>query len=226
MTGRGLPRALEAIAAFAGLLVLSPLLAAVALAVAMSSKGGVVFRQTRVGRGGAPFVLYKFRTMRGDGEGPRYTAGDDPRVTAMGRILRRTKLDELPALANVLVGDMSFVGPRPEVPEYVDPKAPLWRRVLEARPGLTDPVTLRLRNEQELLAGVEGDRRRFYEEALLPFKLRGYLAYLERRTAWSDLAVLGRTLLLIVLPGLAKVPSREEIEGAGADRDWMKSDET
>lgn len=222
MTGRGLPRALEAAAAFAGLVVLSPLLAVAALAVAVSSKGGVFFRQTRVGRGGVPFVLYKLRTMRRGGAGPGFTAGDDPRVTAVGKLLRRTKLDELPSLANVLAGDMSFVGPRPEVPEYVDPDDPSWRRVLEARPGLTDPVTLRLRNEEELLAGVEGDRRRFYEEALLPFKLRGYAAYLERRTAWSDLAVLGRTLLLIVWPGLATMPSREEIEqsrqGGGHDR--------
>ncbi len=109
---------------------------------------------------------------------------------------------------------MSFVGPRPEVPEYVDAADAPWRRVLEARPGLTDPVTLRLRNEEGLLAGVEGGRRHFYEEGLLPYKLRGHAAYLERRTAGSDLAVLGRTLRLAELPGRAKAPSREEIEKA------------
>ncbi len=208
----GLPRALEAFVAAAGLLVLAPLLAAIALAVAATSRGGALFRQQRVGRGGELFTLYKFRTMRPSDSGPRVTAGGDPRVTAVGRLLRRTKLDELPELWNVLTGTMSFVGPRPEVPEYVETADPLWRRVLCVRPGLTDPTTLRTRNEEELLAGVEGDRLRFYRETLLPFKLRGYAEYLERRTAWSDLAVIARTAAVIVRPSLADPPSLEEIQ--------------
>lgn len=206
----GLPRPLEVIVAGGALLVLSPLLAAIALAVALSSRGGALFRQTRVGRGGALFTLYKFRTMR-QGDGPRVTAGGDPRVTALGRLLRRTKLDELPELWNVLAGDLSFVGLRPEVPEYVDLEDELWRRALAVRPGLTSPVTLRLRDEEALLAEVEtDDRPRFYVEVLVPYKLRGTLEYLERRTAWSDLAVIARTLAAIVRPPCP--PSRAEIE--------------
>lgn len=206
----GLPRAFEAVAAGVALVVLSPLLAALALAVALGSRGGALFRQTRVGRGGAPFTLYKLRTMRA-ADGPRVTAGGDPRVTPLGWWLRRTKLDELPELWNVLVGDMSLVGPRPEVPEYVDADDPLWRRVLAVRPGLTSPVTLRLRDEEALLAEVgDDDRERFYAQVLVPYKLRGHAEYLERRTAWSDLAVLGRTLAAIVRA--PRPPSREELE--------------
>ena len=111
----------------------------------------------------------------------------------------------------LLISADGHVGPRPEVPEYVEVADPLWQRVLAVRPGLTDPTTLRTRNEEELLAGVEGDRRRFYREVLLPFKLRGYAEYLERRTAWSDLAVIARTAAVIVRPSLADPPTPEEI---------------
>ena len=131
----GLPRLVEAVVAGVALIVLSPLLAAVALAVTLGSRGGFLFRQVRVGRGGVPFTIFKVRTMRVEEEGPRVTAGGDPRVTPLGRWLRRTKLDELPELWNVMRGDMSFVGLRPEVPEYVDLGDPLWRRVLAQRPG-------------------------------------------------------------------------------------------
>jgi lipopolysaccharide/colanic/teichoic acid biosynthesis glycosyltransferase len=207
---RGLPRAFEAVVAGVALVVLSPLLAAIALAVAFGSRGGALFRQTRIGRGGEPFMLYKFRTMRA-GDGPRFTAGGDPRVTPLGRRLRRSKLDELPELWNVLAGDMSLVGLRPEVPDYVDLGDPLWRRALAVRPGLTSLVALRLRDEESLLAQIEDDdRQRFYAQVLVPYKLLGHLEYLERRTAWSDLAVLGRTLLAIVRA--PRPPSREEIE--------------
>ncbi len=106
------------------------------------------------------------------------TAGGDSRVTAIGRFLRRTKLDELPELWNVVRGEMSFVGPRPEVERFVRLEDPLWREVLEARPGLTDPTTLRLRDEESLLASVEGDREAYYRETLQPLKLRGYVEYL------------------------------------------------
>ena len=208
---RGLPRAFEAVVAGVALVVLSPLLAAIALAVAFGSRGGALFRQTRIGRGGEPFILYKFRTMRA-GDGPRFTAGGDPRVTPLGRRLRRSKLDELPELWNVLAGDMSLVGLRPEVPEYVDLGDPLWRRALAVRPGLTSLVALRLRDEETLLAEVGDDERlRFYTEVLVPYKLRGHVAYLERRTAWSDLAVIGRTLLTFIWAP-RRPPSREEIE--------------
>ena len=201
MRDGGLPRWFEAVVALAG------------LAVAAGSKGGALWRQTRIGKDGVPFTLIKLRTMRSGGRGPSFTAGDDPRVTPVGRFLRRTKLDELPQIWNVAKGDMSLVGPRPEVPEYVDENDPLWRRVLTVRPGLTHPVSLRLAGEESLLAGVAGDRERFYRDVLVPYKLRGYAEYLEGRTAWSDLAVVGRTVLALA-GRRPEPPSREEIEAA------------
>ena len=160
----------------------------------------VFFRQRRVGRGGRPFTLVKLRSMRVSRGGPQVTARGDSRVTPFGRFLRRSKLDELPQLWNVFKGDMSFVGPRPEVPELVDPSNPLWREVLLARPGLTDPVTVRLRDEELLMAGVEGDREAFYRETLQPFKLEGYCEYLQRRSWRTDLGVLFETVLAILWP--------------------------
>lgn len=209
----GLPRSLEVCLAFAGLLAVLPLLAPAALLVKLSSPGPVMFRQQRVGRGGQPFTLFKLRSMRLGG-GPEITARGDSRVTPWGRVLRATKLDELPELWNVLNGDMSFVGPRPEVPTYVDLEDPLWQQVLQARPGLTDPVTLRLRNEERLLASIEGDAQVFYRQVLLPYKLQGYAEYLRQRSAWSDLRVIVLTLLAILWPDRAPPPSREEIERA------------
>jgi lipopolysaccharide/colanic/teichoic acid biosynthesis glycosyltransferase len=145
------------------------------------------------------------------GVGPQVTAGDDDRRTAVGKLLRATKLDELPELWNVLVGDMSFVGPRPEVPKYVDLGNPAWRAVLRARPGLTDPVTLRMRNEEELLARVEGDREAYYLRRLQPYKLRGYQEYLERRSFLGDVAVLWKTAVAVALPHRAPPPRPHEI---------------
>jgi lipopolysaccharide/colanic/teichoic acid biosynthesis glycosyltransferase len=120
-------------------------------------------------------------------------------------------LDELPELVNILRGDMSFVGPRPEVPEYVRPSDDLWRRVLEVRPGLTDPVTLRLRNEEELLAEVKTDTETFYVDVLQPYKLLGYLEYLTTRSPWDDFRVLGQTFLAIVFPKRVHRPELDEI---------------
>lgn len=175
------------------LVLLSPLLALAALAVALSSRGPVLFRQQRVGRGGRAFEMLKFRTMKvGDG-GAQVTAAGDARVTAVGRVLRRLKLDELPELWNVLRGELALVGPRPEVPRFVDLEDAAWRRVLAERPGITHPVTLRLADEEGLIAAVGGDPERFYREELLPWKLAGYLEYAARRTAWSDLGVLAAT---------------------------------
>jgi lipopolysaccharide/colanic/teichoic acid biosynthesis glycosyltransferase len=129
----------------------------------------------------------------------------------VGKFLRKTKLDELPELWNILKGEMSFVGPRPEVPRYVDLENPAWQRVLEARPGLTDPMTLRLRNEESLMAEVRGDRERFYIETLQPFKLNGYLEYLKNRNGWSDIKVIFETALAVLLPHKAPLPTMEEI---------------
>jgi lipopolysaccharide/colanic/teichoic acid biosynthesis glycosyltransferase len=189
----GLPRPIEAVLALGAMIVISPVLAVTAALVLLGSGRPVLFRQTRVGRGGAPFTLFKFRTMRNDNRGPSVTSGDDPRITRIGKLLRRTKLDELPELWNVFNGSMSFVGPRPEAPKYVRESEPRWKKVLAVRPGLTDPTTLSLLDEESLLAAVEGDREQFYLDELLPKKLDGYIAYLERRTWRSDLAVIAQT---------------------------------
>lgn len=195
---RGLPRPIEAVLALAAMIALSPVLVVAAVLVLFGSGRPVIFRQTRVGRGGAPFTLYKFRTMRDDARGPSVTSGDDPRITRVGRLLRRTKLDELPELWNVVNGSMSLVGPRPEAPEYVRESEPRWKRVLEVRPGLTDPTTLSLLDEESLLAAVEGDHEQFYLDELLPKKLDGYIDYLDRRTWRTDLGVLAQTASTIM----------------------------
>ena len=207
----GIPRVIEAGLALVGLVLASPLLFVAGILIVLTSPGPAVFRQTRVGRNGRGFVLYKLRTMRSNQGGHQVTASYDARQTRVGRILRKTKLDELPALWNVFTGDLSLVGPRPEVPRYVDLENPLWREVLSARPGITDPITLRLRNEEALLAQVAGAKEDYYVQVLLPFKLRGYADYLRKRNCWSDLVVLGKTMTAIFFPGTAPVPSDAEI---------------
>jgi len=216
---RGLPRPVEAALAAGGLVLAAPVLAAAAAAIAATSGLPVFFRQVRVGRHGRPFTLVKLRTMRKSGAGPKVTAGNDPRITAVGRFLRHTKLDELPELWNVLRGEMSFVGPRPEVADYVHPESALWREVLSVRPGLTDPVTLRLRHEEALLQSVEGDREKFYRETLQPRKLEGYVEYLRRRSWRSDLGVLIATAGAILRPRRAdsELNGRPESELQGTE---------
>lgn len=210
---QGLPRAVEASLAGIGLVVASPVLLVAAGLVAATSPGPVLFRQQRAGLGGRPFTLLKLRSMRVAPEGSQLTASGDARITPVGRWLRRFKLDEIPQLWNVARGDMSLVGPRPEVPRYVD-DSPLWRQVLSARPGLTDPVTLRLRDEEALLASVAAggdDPERFYRERLLPWKLRGYRDYLARRTWVTDLGVVGATVLAVLRLRRPVPPTLEEI---------------
>ena len=167
--------------------------AAAALAVALTSPGPILFRHERIGLRGRRFRLLKFRTMRQGATGLEVTAADDGRITRVGRLLRRTKLDELPQLWNLLRGDMSFVGPRPEVPRYVQLQDPRWREILSFRPGLTDPATLRFRDEEVLMASVSTDRDRYYREVILPAKLDASIAYLRERTWKTDLGVLFRT---------------------------------
>jgi len=212
----GLPRTAEICLALAGLVFLIPLFAMLAVGIKTSSHGPVLFRQKRIGRRGNEFVLYKFRSMRSDADGLKLTARDDARLTRAGKWLRRYKLDELPQLWNVLRGEMSFVGPRPEVPEYVDLKDPLWQEILAVRPGITDPVALRLRNEEQLLASVE-DKEAFYAEILQPFKLRGWAEY-ARQKAWkTDLSILLRTFKVILLPKTTNEPTPEELSVAAID---------
>jgi lipopolysaccharide/colanic/teichoic acid biosynthesis glycosyltransferase len=211
----GLPRQVEAAIALAGLVMVAPLITLAVIVIAVTSPGPVIFRQKRMGRKGRPFTMYKLRTMRVTNSGPQVTAGDDVRITPIGKFLRKTKLDELPELWNILKGDMSLIGPRPEVPRYVDLGDPMWRLVLEARPGIADPMTLRLRNEEALLVEVEGDRERFYLETLQPFKLEGYLNYLQARSWRSDLKVLWQTIVAVAFPYKAPLPTLEEIQSYG-----------
>jgi lipopolysaccharide/colanic/teichoic acid biosynthesis glycosyltransferase len=198
--GTGLPRSVEFAVSLAALVILSPVILISLAAILLSSGGSVFFRQRRIGRLGRVFVLYKLRTMREGVSGPNVTATGDSRITRVGRILRQTKIDEIPELWNVLRGDMSLVGPRPEVPGYVDLNRPEWQQVLLVKPGMTDPVTLRLRNEEKLMAGVKGDREDFYLRTLQPLKLAGYLVYLKQRTWRSDLLIIFRTLICVLFP--------------------------
>jgi lipopolysaccharide/colanic/teichoic acid biosynthesis glycosyltransferase len=191
----------------------APIIALAGIAVAVSSGFPIFFRQTRVGRNARPFTLIKLRTMGVARGGLKVTAGDDARVTRLGRLLRRSKLDELPELWNILKGEMSFVGPRPEVPQYVDPESPAWKEVLRVRPGLTDPVTLRFRNEELLMAAVEGDRDAFYRETLQPLKLEGYRDYLRRRSWRTDVGVLFETVLAVLWPARSGSPGPSDLHG-------------
>jgi lipopolysaccharide/colanic/teichoic acid biosynthesis glycosyltransferase len=199
-TQKGIPRIVEVILAGCGLVILSPILALAAIMVALSSPGPVFYRQIRIGFKGKPFTLYKFRSLSVSQGGTEITVKGDTRITLTGRFLRKTKIDELPELWNVLKGDMALVGARPEVEKYVNRDNWLWREILRSRPGITDPVTMSLRNEEELLASVDGDRERFYVEKLQPVKLEGYVRYLRRRNAWLDVWVIFKTLYVIVMP--------------------------
>lgn len=187
------------------LLLLSPLLLAVAIWVKLDSPGPVFYRQLRVGRHGVPFAIHKFRSMRTDGApGLPLTVGDDPRITRAGRLLRRTRLDELPQLIDVLRGDMSMVGPRPEVPRYVAFYPPALReRALAVRPGITDPASLEFIDEATLLARA-ADPEREYIEVILPAKLQRAADYAERASLATDLALLWRTLRVLLRSAVAR----------------------
>jgi lipopolysaccharide/colanic/teichoic acid biosynthesis glycosyltransferase len=180
------------------LVLLAPLLALLALWIKLDAPGPVFFRQQRVGRHGVLFCIHKFRTMRAGAPGLPLTVGDDPRITRAGAFLRRTRLDELPQLIDVLQGAMSLVGPRPEVPRYVAHYPPALReRVLAVRPGITDPASLAYIDEAALLAAA-ADPEREYIEVVLPAKLERAAAYAEQASLATDLAVLWRTLRALV----------------------------
>lgn len=196
MTGLGwmLKRGFDLLGAALALALLAPLLALLAAWVRLDSPGPALYRQARVGRGGQLFRIHKLRTMRHGETGLDLTVGDDARITRAGRWLRRTRLDELPQLIDVLWGDMSLVGPRPEVPRYVALYPPVLReRVLAVRPGITDPVSLAHIDEAQRLAQAV-DPEREYVRHILPLKLQAAADYAEHATLWTDLLVLARTL--------------------------------
>jgi lipopolysaccharide/colanic/teichoic acid biosynthesis glycosyltransferase len=185
-------RLFDSVFAGASLLVLSPLLVAAALFVLVCDGRPILFRQTRVGMGGSPFRIIKFRTMRNMAAGAPITASGDGRVTAAGVWLRRFKIDELPQLLNVLFGDMSVIGPRPEVPEFVDHDDSVWREVLGVRPGITDLASLTFRDEEAIL-GAATSPAVHYRSVILPEKLRLNLQYQRSRSLSRDLKLLWMT---------------------------------
>jgi lipopolysaccharide/colanic/teichoic acid biosynthesis glycosyltransferase len=190
-------RLFDLVASALGLLLLSPLLLAVAAWIKLDSPGPVFFRQERVGRHGVPFRIHKFRSMRNDAGGLQLTVGTDPRITRAGAWLRRHRLDELPQLIDVLQGTMSLVGPRPEVPRYVAHyPAGLRETVLSVRPGITDPSSLDFLDEAALLSAA-ADPEREYIEHILPIKLQRAADYAKQASLLNDLAVVGRTVLAL-----------------------------
>jgi len=158
-----------------------------------------LFSQDRVGMRGKRFRIWKFRTMHAGSRGTAITAAGDSRVTRIGAVLRKRKLDELPQLFNVAAGDMSLVGPRPEVPEFVNLEAPIWQALLQVRPGLTDVATLLFRDEERLLA-ASSDPTALYRETILPAKLILDVAYLRTRSFWRDLKLIYLTARYTLFP--------------------------
>ena len=193
-------RLFDLLGAMLSLMLLSPLLLAAALIVRLDTPGPVFFRQERVGRHGVPFRIHKFRTMHHGAGGPLLTAQTDARITRSGAWLRRTRIDELPQVIDVLQGHMSLVGPRPEVPRYVARYPPQLReRVLAVRPGITDPASLAFIDEACLLAAA-ADPEREYIQVILPAKLQCAADYAEQANLWTDLRVLLATLRRLTVP--------------------------
>lgn len=183
-----------------GLLGLSPFFLLIALLIKIDSSGPIFFRQVRVGRYLFPFKIHKFRTMvvNASDLGPSVTTDDDPRVTRVGKILRKYKLDELPQLIDVLLGDMSLVGPRPEVPKYVDTYSDADKTtIFSVKPGITDKASIEFRNENELIAN-SSDVDSVYLEKILPIKLVYYREYVETRSLWLDIKIILKTVWLIL----------------------------
>ncbi len=191
-------RAFDVLVSAVALIVLSPLLILLAGAVRLTSRGTALYRARRVGRNGQSFELFKFRSMVADADkhGPGITTRADARITPLGRVLRRSKLDELPQLLNVLRGEMSFVGPRPEDPRYVALYTPEQRRILSVRPGITSLASLEYRHEEELLVGDQWEQQ--YIHTIMPAKLAIDLRYADHASLLQDLSIITRTVLSLV----------------------------
>lgn len=192
-------RLFDVVASGVGLLLLSPLFLLVAIWIKLDSPGPVFYRQVRVGQYNQDFRIFKFRSMRvGADKGSLVTIGGrDPRVTRSGYFIRKFKIDELPQLINVFIGDMSLVGPRPEVRHYVDYWTKEQLRVLDVRPGITDPASIKFRNENELLEKAE-DAEKYYIEVIMQEKLRLYLEYVEKHNFWFDIKLIFQTFWVII----------------------------
>lgn len=191
-------RLVDIVLSFCGLVLTFPLMALTASAVALLDGRPVLFKQARVGRGGELFEIHKFRTMRLDSEGPRLSTADDSRITKTGGVIRRWKIDELPQLFDVLRGKMSLVGPRPEVPEYVERwPAEAKPLILSVRPGITDPASVLFRNEADLLAAAQ-DREKYYVDVILPEKVRLYVDYINSMGLTRDLKLILATVRAVI----------------------------
>ena len=192
-------RIFDIVFSFAGLILLSPVLIVIAILIRFDSKGPVLYKQTRVGRNNKDFKLLKFRTMNpdSDSKGLLTVGGRDPRITKTGYYLRKFKLDEFPQLINVLYGEMSFVGPRPEVRKYVDLYTEDQKRVLNVSPGITDVASIKYKNENELLEKAE-DPEKYYIEKIKPDKIKLNLEYINERSFFKDFKVILRTLSAVI----------------------------
>lgn len=192
-------RLFDILASGIGILVLSPIFLVIAVWIKLDSKGPVFYRQVRVGKDNKDFRIFKFRSMRvGADKGSLVTIGGrDPRITRSGYIIRKLKLDELPQLINVFVGDMSLVGPRPEVRHYVNYWTPEQMHVLDVRPGITDPASIKFRNENELMEQAE-DPEDYYINVIMQEKLKLYLDYVEHHSFWGDIGLIFKTFWVIV----------------------------
>lgn len=195
-----LKRIFDILLSLIGLIILVPFFIAIAVVIKFSSAGPVFFRQTRVGRHGHLFKIFKFRTMVTDAEkrGPQVSSGDDPRITLVGAFLRKFKLDELPQLLNVIIGDMSLVGPRPEVPRYVAAYPEDYSLILTVRPGITDYASLEFKDENALLSSADNPEQKYLSE-ILPIKIEYYKCYLREQSMRTDVVIIFRTLVAILL---------------------------
>jgi len=189
----------DSVSAVTALALCLPVFLFIGAAIVLEDGWPMFFRQKRIGRNGREFWLWKFRSMRMNMQGTRITAAGDKRLFRVGKLLRKLKIDELPQLWNVVRGEMSLVGPRPEVPEFVAMDDPAWQQVLAVRPGITDYATLLYRNEEELLAG-RIDPEIFYKEQVLPAKLALNIRYLAQRSFWRDLKVILLTIRYSFIP--------------------------
>jgi len=219
----GCERLVDIVCACTGLLCFLPVFVAISLAILWDDGRPIFFGQTRVGRNGRPFAIWKFRTMRVGVQGSAITAAGDRRITRVGAWLRALKLDELPQLFNVIKGDMSLIGPRPEVPEFVQLGSPMWQAVLQVRPGITDLATLIHRNEERILGAFE-DPNAAYRDSVLPAKLYLNLEYLHSRTFWRDLQLIFLTVRYSFFPKRFDLDHICNVFGIGArfnERDYL-----
>ncbi|WP_418223345.1 sugar transferase [Clostridium isatidis] len=193
---RAIKRIFDFVISLIGIIIISPILIIVAICIKLDSKGNILFLQKRIGKDGKPFNIYKFRTMVNDAEklGAQITVGKDSRITRVGAFLRKYKIDELPQLFNVLKGDMSLVGPRPEVPRYVKLYTEEERRVLKVRPGITDLASIRYSDENDILGKVENPEE-YYINVIMKDKLKLNLEYIEKSNIVFDIYLIIKTII-------------------------------